>query len=56
MICEVTESSQNHIDLIVKENTSVSWRLTCYYGFPKWKRRNQAWDFLRLLSTKSQLP
>lgn len=56
MICEVIESSQNHVDLIVKENTSISWRLTCYYGFPERERRSQAWDFLRFLASKSQLP
>lgn len=56
MHCEVTDSSQNHIDIIVSEINGSSWRLTCYYGFPERERRNQAWDFLRFLASKSQLP
>lgn len=31
--CEVVESSNNHIDIHVKERSSVAWRLTCFYGF-----------------------
>lgn len=54
--CSVFDSSQNHIDVIMKESNSVSWRLTCFYGFPERERRQASWDFLRFLSTKSQLP
>lgn len=56
MDCEVAESSQNHIDVIVSENGNASWRLSCYYGFPERERRSQAWDFFRSLASKSQLP
>ncbi|XP_074356357.1 uncharacterized protein LOC141696068 [Apium graveolens] len=55
MVCEIIESLQNHIDLIVSENNSVSWRLTCYYGFLERERHSHAWDFLRLPASKSQL-
>lgn len=56
MACEIFESSSNHIDILVSQNNVVSWRLTCYYGFPERERRAEAWDFLRLLATKSPLP
>lgn len=54
--CSIMDSSQNHIDIIIEERHNVSWRLTCFYGFPERERRQQSWDFLRLLATKSQLP
>lgn len=56
MVCEVIDSSQNHIDVIISETNLMKWRLTCYYGFPERERRRQAWDFLRLLSSNSNLP
>ncbi|XP_074363910.1 uncharacterized protein LOC141704586 [Apium graveolens] len=54
--CSIFVSSQNHIDVVIKEINSVSWRLTCFYGFPERERKQAFWDFLRFLSTKSQLP
>ncbi|XP_074360389.1 uncharacterized protein LOC141701635 [Apium graveolens] len=54
--CEVVDFSQNHIDIVITENSAASWRLTCYYGFSERDRRNAAWDFIRLLASKSQLP
>lgn len=54
--CTVMEASQNHIDLKINESYGVSWRLTCYYGFPERERRKDAWNFLRSLASKSQLP
>lgn len=56
MKCVVLDSSQNHIDVNVSENNGLAWRLTCYYGFPERERRRQAWDFIRLLASKSPLP
>lgn len=56
MVCQVVGSSQNHIDVAVKESNNVSWRLSCYYGFPERERRQEAWDFLRSLATNSQAP
>lgn len=56
MKCEVFDSSSNHVDIIATEGSSITWRLTCYYGFPERERRREAWDFLRLLASKSQLP
>lgn len=53
---EIMDSSQNHIDIVIKENSNLSWRLTCYYGFPERERRQEAWNFIRMLASKSQLP
>lgn len=36
--------------------SSVEWRLTCFYGFLEREWRQQSWDFLQFLATKSQLP
>lgn len=47
--CEVVESSNNHIDIHVKERSSVAWRLTCFYGFSERSRRKDSWGFLRSL-------
>lgn len=35
MLCEVVDSSQNHIDIVVTEGSTASRRLTCYYDFPE---------------------
>lgn len=52
----VVDSSQNHIDIIIKETSNVEWRLTCFYGFPECERHRDSWDFLRTLASTSQLP
>lgn len=49
-------SSLNHININIEERHNVIWRLTCFYDFPERDRRQQSWDFLRFLATKSQLP
>lgn len=33
--CRVQNSSLNHVDLHIMENTAPAWGLTCYYGFPR---------------------
>lgn len=55
VLCAVTNSSQNHIDINIEEISGAKWHLTCFYVFPECKRRQQSWDFLRFLSTKSHL-
>lgn len=37
--CSVVDSSQNHIDITVKESHNVMQILTCFYGFPERERR-----------------
>lgn len=56
VVCSVFDSSQNHIDIHVKEPNNGVWRLTCFYGFPEREMRQASWDFLRLLASRSQLP
>lgn len=56
MQCSVLESSNNHIDLVIRESNSLEWRLTCFYGYPERERRQQSWDLLRFLASRSQLP
>ncbi|XP_074346129.1 uncharacterized protein LOC141684888 [Apium graveolens] len=56
MSCAVMSSSQNHIDLEVKEGRNLCWKLTCFYGFPERERRQESWDFIRSLASSSQLP
>lgn len=47
--------SQNHIDVLFLESNVASWRLSCFYGFPERARRKNSWDFIRHLSSLSQL-
>lgn len=54
--CQVIDSTRNHIDLHVMENSVAVWRLTCYYGYPERSRRREAWDMLRKLSENVNLP
>ncbi|XP_074346127.1 uncharacterized protein LOC141684889 [Apium graveolens] len=48
-------SSDNHIDIIIQENSGYKWRLTCFYGFPGRERRQESCNFLRHLSSVSHL-
>lgn len=54
--CRVDNHSQNHIDVIMLKNSMPDWQLTCYYGFPERSRRREAWDFIRYLAGRSQIP
>lgn len=54
--CQIFNYSQNHIDLEFTENNPVTWRMTCFHGFPKRNRRKQSSDFIRRLAGVSQLP
>ena len=56
VVCNVFASSNNHIDLIVKERNGGEWRFTGFYGYPKRERRHESWDFLRSLASVSSLP
>ena len=56
VVCSVVDSSQNHIDIHVKEPNNGDWRLTCFYGFPERERRQASWNFIRSLASRSQLP
>lgn len=54
--CKVDNYSQNHINVIMLNNSIPYWRLTCYYGFPEMSKRRDAWNFIRRLATGSSLP
>lgn len=55
-VASLISYSKNHIDVQVRLPGNDAWRLTCFYGFPERSRRQQSWDFLRSLKTKSDLP
>ncbi|XP_019170974.1 PREDICTED: uncharacterized protein LOC109166477 [Ipomoea nil] len=55
-IANLISFSSNHIDVEVRLPGSEPWRLTCFYGYPERNRRQQSWDLLRSLKTKSDLP
>lgn len=55
LLCNVFDSSNNHIDVIIKENNGGDWRLTWFYGYPERERRQASWDFIRSLASVSQL-
>lgn len=54
--CKMTSSSLNHINMHIMDNNVPVWRFTCYYGFPRRERRQEAWDFLRHLAQNNSLP
>lgn len=54
--CSVLESSSNFIDVCISDSGVHSWRLTCFYGYPERTRRNESWNLIRSLATKSSLP
>lgn len=49
--------SPNHIDAIVSEEQGArKWRFTGFYKHPETSSRNESWDLLERLSTRSDLP
>lgn len=54
--CQIAGYSQNHIDLQFLNNNVVTWRLTCFYGYPERSRRKNSWDLIRQIAGMSQLP
>lgn len=51
----ITVYSQNHVDLVFKENCIDAWRLACFYGFPERDRRRDSWNSVRNLDNISPL-
>ncbi|XP_019188318.1 PREDICTED: uncharacterized protein LOC109182624 [Ipomoea nil] len=46
----------NYVDVEVAMPGSATWCMTGYYGFPERNRRQEAWNLLRSLANRSQLP
>ncbi|XP_074373955.1 uncharacterized protein LOC141714329 [Apium graveolens] len=55
LVCNVFDSSTNHIDLIVKKRNGGEWRLMGFYGYPERERRQESWSFFRTLASVSTL-
>lgn len=55
-VCQVLDSSSNHINMHIMDGLSISWKLTCFYGYPERTRRQASWDFLRSLSNNVNIP
>lgn len=54
--CEIAGYSHRHIDVLFLENGSVSWRLSCFYGYPDRTKRRKSWELIRRLANISSLP
>lgn len=54
--CHVGDASSNFIDIYIKERSIISWRLTCFYGFPERTRRHESWNLLRSLVKNDNVP
>ncbi|XP_019163182.1 PREDICTED: uncharacterized protein LOC109159537 [Ipomoea nil] len=53
----VTGYSSNHIDTEIRLDVGCPcWRFTGFYGYRERQRRREAWQLLRTLSARSQLP
>ncbi|XP_019181382.1 PREDICTED: uncharacterized protein LOC109176404 [Ipomoea nil] len=48
--------SKNHVDIEVRMSSGETWRMTCFYGFPKSSQRRESWELLKSLVGKSPLP
>ncbi|XP_019178278.1 PREDICTED: uncharacterized protein LOC109173495 [Ipomoea nil] len=48
--------SKNHVDIEVRMSSGETWRMTCFYGFPKSSQRRESWELLKSLIEKSLLP
>jgi hypothetical protein len=49
-------SSPNYIDVSIHESPSKIWRLTGFYGEPRWEDKYKTWDRIRDLHSQSNLP
>lgn len=56
VLCQVLDSSSNHINLNIMDGVNISWRLTCFYGFPERTHRQESWEFLRSLASNITIP
>ena len=52
----VDSFSKFHIDAIVHGGSEEAWRLSGFYGEPDRDRREDGWNMLRLLRSRSELP
>lgn len=50
VVCQVLDSSSNHINVHIMDGINISWNLTCFYGFLERTRRQDSRDFLRSLA------
>lgn len=44
--CQITGYSQRHIDVLFSENNTVTWRLSCFYGYPERARCKDSWNLI----------
>ncbi|GAU10613.1 hypothetical protein TSUD_422120, partial [Trifolium subterraneum] len=54
--CQIINYTLNHVDVEVVDALRGTWRLTGFDGYPEGGRRRDSWNFLRHLSSTSQLP
>lgn len=54
--CQIVDSSTNHIHVHIMERSNISWKLTCFYGYPDRNHHQESWDFLRRLADNAQVP
>ncbi|XP_050259116.1 uncharacterized protein LOC126704130 [Quercus robur] len=52
----VDSFSKYHIDSIINKGSDEAWRFTGFYGEPATHKRIEAWNKLRLLNNKHELP
>lgn len=54
--CQVDSYSSHHINMLFMNGSTVSWRLSCYYGYPERTRRRESWSLIRRLANISAVP
>ena len=53
---DVVDSHRYYIDTIINGNTEIVWRFTGFYGEPETHRRSEAWNKLRSLNARMNIP
>ena len=56
VVIQAMDIQANFIDVAVCNTHQNPWRLTCFYGEPKWEDRHLSWGYLRNLKQQTDLP
>lgn len=56
VVIETLNIEKNFIDAVVGGATDEKWRLTGFYGEPKWEDKHLSWSYLRDLHSRMNIP
>jgi hypothetical protein len=53
---EIQNFSRQHINAVITEEGVQPWKLTGFYGHPKWAKRHKEWELLPHLKSHTPAP